>query len=92
LRGTQAQLDITQQNRIIAERSLKLAESRERNGVATRFETSSARAQLATVKAMIPELTQHRNSLMNGLALLLGEEPRALNEKITTHSAITCRA
>lgn len=82
LRGTQAQLDITQQNRIIAERALKLAESRERNGVATRFETSSARAQLATVKAMIPELTQHRNSLMNGLALLLGEEPRSLNEKL----------
>lgn len=82
LRGIQAQLDITQQNRIISERALKLAESRERNGIATRFETSSARAQLATVKAMIPELTQHRNSLMNGLALLRGEEPRSLNEKL----------
>lgn len=82
LRGTQAQLDITQQNKVIAERALKLAESRERNGVATRFETSSARAQLATVNAMIPELTQHRNALMNSLALLLGDEPRALNAKL----------
>lgn len=82
LRGTQAQLDITQQNQVIAERALKLAESRERNGVATRFETSSARAQLATVNAMIPELTQHRNALMNSLALLLGDEPRALNAKL----------
>lgn len=82
LRGTQAQLDITNQNKTIAERALKLAESREHNGVATRFETSSARAQLATVNAMLPELTQHRDALMNGLALLLGEKPRSLNNKL----------
>src|SRR3546814_2147044 len=49
----------------------------ERNGVATRFETSSARAQMATVEALVPELTQRLNTLMNALALLLAEEPRA---------------
>jgi NodT family efflux transporter outer membrane factor (OMF) lipoprotein len=79
LRGTQAQLEIAQQNLSIAERSLKLAESRERNGVATRFETSSARAQLATIKAAIPELVQSRNMMMNALALLMGEKPRTLD-------------
>jgi len=82
LRGTQAQLVITNQNREIAEHALCLAESRERNGVATRFETSSARAQLATINAMLPELTQRRNVLMNALALLLGAEPRALDEQL----------
>lgn len=82
LRGTQAQLDIAQQNLAIAERTLGLAESRERNGVATRFETSSARAQLATIKAMVPELIQRRNVLMNALALLLGEEPRSLDSRL----------
>src|SRR3546814_10235889 len=40
LRGTQAQLDITRQNLEVADRTLRLAESRERNGVATRFERS----------------------------------------------------
>lgn len=79
LRGTQAQLDIAQQNLTIAERILGLAESRERNGVATRFDTSAARAQLATIKAATPELIQRRNALMNALALLLGEKPRALD-------------
>lgn len=82
LRGTQAQLDIARQNLEIAQRALDLAESRRRNGVATRFETSSARAQLATVKALVPALTQRRNAMMNALALLLGEKPRALDEQL----------
>lgn len=82
LRGTQAQLSIAGENRTIAERTLQLAESRERNGVATRFETSSARAQLATIKATIPPLSQRRHALMNGLALLLGEPPRTLDAQL----------
>lgn len=82
LRGTQAQLDIAEQNRAVAERTLSLADSRARNGVATRFETSSARAQLATVKALVPELIQRRNVQMNALALLLGEPPRAIDEQL----------
>jgi NodT family efflux transporter outer membrane factor (OMF) lipoprotein len=82
LRGTQAQLDIANQNKEIAEHASRLAESRERNGVATRYETSSARAQLATINATVPELTQHRNVLMNALALLLGAEPRALDAQL----------
>lgn len=82
LRGTQAQLDIAEQNRVVAERTLSLAESRGRNGVATRFETSSARAQLATVKALVPELIQRRNVQMNALALLLGDPPRAIDAQL----------
>jgi NodT family efflux transporter outer membrane factor (OMF) lipoprotein len=82
LRGTQAQLDIVEQGQQVAERVLALAESRERNGVATRFDTASAGAQLATVRALRPELTHRRNTLMNALALLLGEEPRALDAQL----------
>ena len=83
LRGTQAQVNIAEQNKVIAERTLSLAESRERNGVATRFETTSARAQLATIKATVPDLGQRRNALMNALALLLGEQPRALDTRLS---------
>lgn len=79
LRGTQAQLTITGQNQAVAEHALDLAESRVRNGVATRFESASAKAELATIKAMLPELTQRRNALMNALALLVGEKPRSLD-------------
>src|SRR3546814_17435019 len=78
LRGTQAQLDITRQNLDVADRTLRLAESRERNGVATRFETASARPQLATVEALVPDLVHSRHNLITAVALLLGDQPRAL--------------
>ena len=84
LRGTQAQLDIAQQNLDIARHVLELVQSRVRNGVATDFETASARAQLAQVQASIPEIVQRRNRLMNALALLLSEKPRALDAKLIT--------
>jgi len=84
LRGIQAQLAIVAQNLETAEYALRIAESREKNGVATRYETTSARAQLATVEALLPELTQRRNTLMNTLAFLLGERPRALDTKLRT--------
>ncbi|WP_136513153.1 efflux transporter outer membrane subunit [Geomonas edaphica] len=86
LRHVQTQLDITRQNLAIAENALKLADSRVKNGVATRFESSASAAQLASTKALIPRLEEQRDALMNALALLLGEPPRALNSLLTpTH-------
>lgn len=82
LRGIQAQIAIAQQSVTIAERTVGLAHSRERNGVASRFELSSARAHSSTVRASIPELSQRRSALLNGLALLLGEQPRALDKQL----------
>lgn len=82
LRGTQAQLDITQQSLVTTVRILGLIRSRERYGVATHFETSTAQARLAVVKAQVPTLIQRRNALVNALALLLGKEPHALDAKL----------
>jgi len=88
LRLVQTQLDVAVRNRDVAERVLKLALSREANGIGNRFESASARAQLASVKALIPRLEEHRNSLMNALALLVGEPPRALNELLAAARGI----
>lgn len=82
LRGMQAQIGIARQNLEIAEHALSLVESRERNGTATRFETSSARARLATIRGTVPALAQSRDALLNALALLLGKKPRALDEQL----------
>lgn len=79
LRHVQTQLDITRQNLAIAEQALKLANSRVKNGIATRFESAASSAQLASIKALIPSLEEQRDALMNALALLLGEAPRTLN-------------
>ncbi|WP_137172209.1 efflux transporter outer membrane subunit [Massilia sp. HP4] len=82
LRGTQAQLDIARDNQALAERLLRLADNRERHGVATRFDSAAARAQLATVNSTIPDLVARRNTLLNALAQLLGEAPRALDASL----------
>ena len=83
LRLVQTQLDVTSQNQTIAEHAVTLAQSRVANGVATRFESASANAQLSTIKALTPRLEEQRDALMNALALLLGEPPRALNHLLT---------
>jgi NodT family efflux transporter outer membrane factor (OMF) lipoprotein len=84
LRGVQANLEILRQNRDIGVHALRLATSRQANGVATRFETSAARAQLATVDALAFETGNRRDRLMNALALLLGEPPRQLDGELGT--------
>lgn len=82
LRGRQTQLDIIRQHLEIARHALRIAESRERNGVATRFDTAAARARLATTEAMAPQVAHQRDAAMNALALLLGEPPRALDAEL----------
>lgn len=84
LRLVQTQLEITTQNQSIAEHALKLAQSRVANGIATRFESASASAQLSSIKALIPRLEEQRGALMNALALLMGEAPHALDSLLTT--------
>lgn len=79
LRGNQARLKIAQKNLKIAERVLALVDSRQKNGISTRFDTSVARARLAKSKAAIPELLRQRNIQLNAIALLLGENPRSLD-------------
>lgn len=84
LRGRQAQLDIVRQNLEIARHAVRIAESRERNGVATRFDTAAARAQLASIEALALHVAHQRDTTMNALALLLGEQPRALDAELGT--------
>jgi NodT family efflux transporter outer membrane factor (OMF) lipoprotein len=79
LRGAQSQLDIAHRNQKIAEQLVALTENRARNGVATEFDVSSSRAYLASVNASLPDITRNLDALMNSLALLAGEPPRALD-------------
>lgn len=82
LRGTQAQIQLGQENRRIAEELVRMADSRERNGIASRYDAASARADLAGVEASLLKWQQQRDGLMNALALLLGRAPRELNERL----------
>ncbi|BCZ85418.1 hypothetical protein PTKU64_90930 (plasmid) [Paraburkholderia terrae] len=83
LRGVQSTLDIARKNQDIASASLRLAKHREEEGVATRYDSASAAAQLATVSASIPELEREVSAFMNALALLVGEAPHALDDDLS---------
>ncbi|MGU1969259.1 efflux transporter outer membrane subunit [Pseudomonas aeruginosa] len=83
LRGVQAQIALQEDNRRIAEELLRLAQSRERNGVATRHDAAAAKAELAGIEARLPQLQHERDVLGNALALLLGLPPRELDARLT---------
>lgn len=82
LRGVQNDLRVARSNSEIAAKSLHVAERRRSQGVATEFDTSVARAQLASFEAAIPELEARADALSNALALLLAKPPRALNAQL----------
>jgi NodT family efflux transporter outer membrane factor (OMF) lipoprotein len=84
LRGTQAQAAFVADNREIAVDLLRMAQSRERNGVATRFDAAAARAEIASIDARLSRLQQQADVLMNALAMLLGQPPRQLDARLGT--------
>lgn len=82
LRGVQAQESVAEQNRQLADGLVRMAESRERHGVATRFDAAAARADVAGIDARLSQLHHKREALMNALALLLGKPPRELDDRL----------
>ena len=82
LRGVQTRLAIALQNQDIATHLVRLTQSRQKNGVATRFDVASSLSQQASVEALIPQLRDEQNVLLNALALLVGEPPRSLDTQL----------
>lgn len=82
LRGVQAQQAIVEEHRAIAADLVRLTGSRLRNGVATRLDVAAAQAVLNGILARQEQLRHQRDTLMNALALLLGQPPRALDARL----------
>lgn len=82
LRGVQSQMAIVEENGRIAENLVQMAESRQRHGVASRFDAAAARADAASIEARLSQLQQQRDALMNALAMLLGKSPRELDGRL----------
>jgi NodT family efflux transporter outer membrane factor (OMF) lipoprotein len=82
LRGAQTQLAIAERNLRIAEDDIKLVESRFANGVATTLDLAQARGQRESIAETLPPLRTREAQLINAIGLLLGLEPRALDEEL----------
>ncbi|KAF0864874.1 efflux transporter outer membrane subunit [Pseudomonas sp. LD120] len=88
LRGVQSTRAITEQNLDVARHSLKLSQLRLADGVATDLDVAEAAAQVATIKAQLPELQQRQAQLINALSLLLGEPPQALHQELAVDAPV----
>jgi NodT family efflux transporter outer membrane factor (OMF) lipoprotein len=88
LRATQTLLAITQDNLKIARDTVKLTRLQLSQGVTTNLDVANASAQVASIEARLPPLETHRDTLINALSLLLGEEPGALGQTLSNASDI----
>ena len=82
LRGIQAQLAILEDNIDIAKQLVQVAESRHRNGVASRLDTASANAELDALQARGFQLQQQRDAISSALSLLMAQPPRELDARL----------
>ena len=82
LRGTQTRIEIAKRNLRLAEESVELVNQRFASGAATTLQVAQARAQRATIAATLPPLRDQEVELINGIGLLLGETPRALEAEL----------
>jgi len=84
LRGIQEQIGIADNDIRAGEELLQLTEDRAAGGLVTQLDVAGQRAHLADARARVPQLRQRETQAINGLALLLGEQPGALRDLLAT--------
>jgi len=82
LRGAQTQIAIANENLAIAREIQKVAEERQRKGVATGFDAQTSTAQAENVSARIPTLRSDESQYSNAIGFLLDEAPGALQSAL----------
>jgi NodT family efflux transporter outer membrane factor (OMF) lipoprotein len=75
IRTFEKRLAVTRENIRLQKESLRLAELRFKEGVATKLDVTQARALLKQTEALIPRLETSLRQAKNGLAVLLGILP-----------------
>lgn len=84
LRGLQEQIRIADSDIQAGEELLQLTADRAAGGLVTQLDVAGQRAHLADARARVPQLRQREAQAINGLALLLGEQPGALRDLLAT--------
>ncbi|MEG9539770.1 efflux transporter outer membrane subunit, partial [Pantoea piersonii] len=82
LRGAQATIATLEQQIAVAQQSWELTQSQQRNGLAPLTDVENARAQLSSLQAQLPQYQSQARQAMNGLAVLLGKTPGALDNEL----------
>jgi NodT family efflux transporter outer membrane factor (OMF) lipoprotein len=87
LRGIQDQQRIATDDVAAGADLLKLTEYRAAGGLVTDLDVQRQRGRLAEARSRVPQLQQQESQVINALALLLGEQPRALQAQLSSMTA-----
>ncbi|MGC0065549.1 efflux transporter outer membrane subunit, partial [Enterobacter asburiae] len=82
LRGAQSIIATLNTQIKSAQQTLDLTESRQRGGLSPQMDVENARAQLGNLEAQLPQYQAQERQAMNGLAILLGKPPGALDAEL----------
>ncbi|QHM76105.1 Antibiotic efflux pump outer membrane protein ArpC [Mixta theicola] len=82
LRGAQSIMRTLQTQIEVAQQTLELTQSQQRNGLAPQLDVENARAQLSSLRAQLPQYQAQARQAMNGLAVLIGKPPGALDAEL----------
>ena len=82
VRALQARIEAAESNARNQRGTLKLTEDRFKAGLAPALDVSQARLNLATSESTIPTLKIALHNAVNRLAVLIGEYPGAVNERL----------
>ncbi len=82
LRGAQSVSQTLQTQIEVAQQTLELTQSQQRNGLAPQLDVENARAQLSSLRAQLPRYQAQAQQAMNGLAVLTGQPPGALDAEL----------
>jgi NodT family efflux transporter outer membrane factor (OMF) lipoprotein len=82
LRGLQVQLALTYDNLKSQQDTLELTKSRFNAGLTSDLDVANAQAQVSTTAAQVPTLEIQIRQTMHQIAILLGQEPMALQEEL----------
>ena len=88
VRALQARIDAAESNARNQRGTLKLTEDRFKAGLAPALDVSQARLNLATSESTIPTLRIALHNSINRLAVLLGEYPGAVNERLASTAPV----
>lgn len=88
LRGAQSVTHTLQTQIDVAQQTLELTQSQQRNGLAPQLDVENARAQLSSLRAQLPQYQAQARQAMNGLAVLMGKAPGALDSELMNEKAL----
>ncbi len=82
LRGLQQRLDVARRNADNQRQTLELVEAQLDAGRGTSFDLARARAQYESTRARVPALEAAVDVTMHRIAVLVGQPPKALDERL----------